>query len=303
MTVRVYASTDPGAPTLGNVAGSLVNLLSACLVTGYGAQAPAGWSLAFSGTNQAVYRSALGARYYLHVNDTGTTSANVRAYEVATGLGTGQNPCPPAIVTTALWNKANAAARPWYVVASERTVFFACDYTGTTNHLIHSFGDFKSKFRLDRHNVMLTYGAVVNDVNGLSDAIANTLAAAQNYAGRSYTQVGLAAGVARRPRCYSIQTSLGGAGAQDRILYPNPPDNALVLAPVDIYEYHQGLQGAIWRGIFTGIWHPRFHGFSAFGSNVQQIVGSGPFTGKTFLTLPTPIPGLTLLEISNTWDE
>lgn len=39
MTVYLYRSTDAGAPALSGTAGSLINLLDACLVNGYGNQA------------------------------------------------------------------------------------------------------------------------------------------------------------------------------------------------------------------------------------------------------------------------
>lgn len=38
--VRVYRHTDPGAPPLTGTAGSMVSLLTACLVSGYGASTP-----------------------------------------------------------------------------------------------------------------------------------------------------------------------------------------------------------------------------------------------------------------------
>ena len=43
MTVRIYSSSDAGAPVLrGNTPGDLINLLEKCLVTGYGSKAGAG---------------------------------------------------------------------------------------------------------------------------------------------------------------------------------------------------------------------------------------------------------------------
>ncbi len=39
MTVRVYRSTDPNAPSLNGLVGSLINVLDACLVNGYGSLA------------------------------------------------------------------------------------------------------------------------------------------------------------------------------------------------------------------------------------------------------------------------
>ena len=56
MGVTVYRFDDAGAPTLSAAAGALISVLDACLVNGYGAKPAAGWTKAFSGTNQAAYR-------------------------------------------------------------------------------------------------------------------------------------------------------------------------------------------------------------------------------------------------------
>ena len=53
MTVRIYKSTDSGAPTLTGQAFSLISLLLACLVDGYGSKAAAGWTKPYTGTNLA----------------------------------------------------------------------------------------------------------------------------------------------------------------------------------------------------------------------------------------------------------
>ncbi|BBP81173.1 hypothetical protein PHLH8_08150 [Pseudomonas sp. Pc102] len=53
MTLRIYRSTDTGAPTRGALTGLPVNMLRqilrACLVDGYGTQPSAGWSLVDEG--------------------------------------------------------------------------------------------------------------------------------------------------------------------------------------------------------------------------------------------------------------
>ena len=47
MPVTVYRSTDAGAPLLTNSNGSLIAVLKACLVDGYGSKASAGWTAPF----------------------------------------------------------------------------------------------------------------------------------------------------------------------------------------------------------------------------------------------------------------
>lgn len=71
MQPKIYMSIDDAAPALTADAGSLIALLDACLVDGYGEKAPAGWGKAFSGANLAAYRAPEGLRPYLRVDDTG----------------------------------------------------------------------------------------------------------------------------------------------------------------------------------------------------------------------------------------
>ena len=74
MTVIVYRWDDPSAPVLSSPsAGSLIGVLDACLVNGYGSKAAAGWTKAFSGTKLAAYRQGGGSMCYLRIDDgTGT---------------------------------------------------------------------------------------------------------------------------------------------------------------------------------------------------------------------------------------
>jgi hypothetical protein len=62
MTVRIYRSTDAGAPQLGTtIDGSLATILKACLVTGYGEKVAAGWTAPWQGTNQIALQMGAGS--------------------------------------------------------------------------------------------------------------------------------------------------------------------------------------------------------------------------------------------------
>ena len=88
MTVTVYSSTDTSAPTLNNLKGSLVALLDAVLVNGYGTQSAAGWSIAYTASSGRVYRQGTGNQYYLRVDDTYPGSASQPGYALVNGLTT-----------------------------------------------------------------------------------------------------------------------------------------------------------------------------------------------------------------------
>lgn len=62
MAVTVYKSNDTGATTLDSLNGgkSLINILKACLVNGYGAKAAAGWTIALEDApnNKIIFRNS-----------------------------------------------------------------------------------------------------------------------------------------------------------------------------------------------------------------------------------------------------
>jgi hypothetical protein len=143
MTVRVYRSTDASAPVLTGQVGSLIALLDAVLVNGYGALSAAGWTKSFSTTNKAAYRqNATGANntaapMYLYVDDTGPGAGAARearacgfeTMSAITPTGTGQFPTAALStigVGTVVIRKsvsADAVARPWTIVANGQTIY------------------------------------------------------------------------------------------------------------------------------------------------------------------------------------
>lgn len=134
MTVRVYRSTDTGAPQLSGQAGALVGVLDACLVNGYNSNNPpnSGWTIAFTGTNTRIYRQPTGSnQLYLRVDDTGAQNAQVFGCETATAIGTGNQtnlfPTTAQQASPGLYwfksNVASSATRPWIVVATNKMFY------------------------------------------------------------------------------------------------------------------------------------------------------------------------------------
>lgn len=129
MTVRLYASTDAGAPTLNEASGSLISVLDACLVNGYGAKVAAGWEKSFSdSTTGAAYRAPAGNRHYLSVNDAagpnprGTIIVNATAWNV----GESYSPAPQSVAGGVFIPKHDnvAGSRAWYVLVNDRMLYF-----------------------------------------------------------------------------------------------------------------------------------------------------------------------------------
>lgn len=107
--VKIFRSTDGGAPTLNGAAGALSSLLHACLVTGYNIQSPSG--ITRNGTTVTVtFSSAHGYVVHQVVNISGANEAdyngNFRITSVTTNtltfeLASGVTPTTPATGTFA----------------------------------------------------------------------------------------------------------------------------------------------------------------------------------------------------------
>ncbi|RRV29665.1 hypothetical protein EGJ23_01635 [Pseudomonas sp. o96-267] len=117
-TPTIYKSSDASAPAITSV--GVLGVLQACLVDGYGAKAPAGWTLAYSGTGKAVYKNSHGD-CALRVAAV-STSAELTAADDFTDVDT-----PVGALwggATSLYCNAFAASgnRPWILFATDELV-------------------------------------------------------------------------------------------------------------------------------------------------------------------------------------
>lgn len=148
MTVRLFMSTDVGAPTLNGVAGSFISLLTACLVNGYGDQTPttitrvgsvatinkAGHGylkhnrITMSGWNQVEYNGGFRVESVIDVNN---FTINVTGTPATPGTGTTPSMRKSAAGWTAPYTGANLAAfkQP---AALLNPVYYRVDDTTTT---------------------------------------------------------------------------------------------------------------------------------------------------------------------------
>lgn len=172
---------------LTGTAGSLVAVLDACLVNGYNTNNPpgSGWTIAFTATNQRIYRQPVGTnQLYLRVDDTFGNYARVYGCEAATAIGTGSQtglfPTTTQQSGGLYWVKSNAVdatARSWVVIATG-SIFYMYVVTGTTfgtpAQTFHWFGDLVSykKVTAGVQQVNLTVSNTPNTPSGL---VVNTL--------------------------------------------------------------------------------------------------------------------------------
>lgn len=177
MAWRVYKSTDGSAPVLTGETGSLIKLLDAVLVDGYGAKVPCGWSrnfpdVAAPDTTIVVYRngSASVAQLYLRVRDNspgtqGGREAWVRGFRTMTDNveANGVTPFPTAAqqlngVRVSKSNTADSTARPWIVYGDARTIILLVN-TYLTRWEAHYFGDINSFVAADAYAAVVIGGA------------------------------------------------------------------------------------------------------------------------------------------------
>lgn len=146
MTVRLFRSTDAGSPQLSNSAndGSLLTILRACLVDGYGsggtARTPAGWTLPFSDIpNGIACFKALGGDY-LRLNDNlDYRWASVLGFKTMSDKDTGteQYPNSDQVATDEHYRvyKRPTSSQDfdgWMVIASEDWFYYIGMDGGTT---------------------------------------------------------------------------------------------------------------------------------------------------------------------------
>ncbi len=311
MTVTVYRSDDASAPSLTGTAGSLITVLDAILVNGYGAKSAAGFAKEFTGTNLAVYRAATGNRFRMRLDDTNTQEGRVVLYETMSDVNTGTNPTPSAAqVSGGLFvrksNTADATVRPW-VAVSNGTCFYFFPFssdtalsatptaTGTSGHLF--FGDFTSYKSGDAYgSIILTAGATGNSLGRMgSVTVSTTLSTALvgHYIPRSYPQIGTSTPAAKRvPGDWTSTTTMGTTGLP---AYPDFVTGGIPLNPVEIWET------GVTRGKMPGMWAPLV---ANPANNLDTVTGSGDLAGKTFMILysyDAASIGRLLIETSNTW--
>ena len=174
MAVTVYRSTDASAPLLTNSNGSLIAVLRACLVDGYGSKPPAGWTAPFTGTNLIAFKEGTGGNNrYLRVYDGGADAsshrvANVRAYETMTAVSTGTGPCPtPGQVsgngaTISYFQVGRSTPHASWVVVATPSFFHLVVEQGDDNSYPEymAFGKFISDLAGDTFNEVLLAGSL-----------------------------------------------------------------------------------------------------------------------------------------------
>lgn len=294
MALTIYRSTDSGAPSLTYAAGSFIAMLDACLRTGYGSKAGAGWTKPFTGANIAVFRQGAGGNgRYIRVwnartgDDPNTycMTANVRGYEAMTAVSTGTNPFP----TTTQSNSNGllvrvACSSPTYptgwIVRATSNWFDVLVFTG--------YAPPRGANSAPVADSYLSFGAFPSLKSG--DTYNDFILAEANNSYGYYPYVGFSSTYF----VYVSRNDLGVVGAKAAVLIPlsgcgegmmgngNPsvfPYPNRVNNSVDLFQYALHSEG-YFRGVLPGVWGSA-HGVTAIGFG-NTFSGIAPVAGRTF---------------------
>jgi hypothetical protein len=124
-------------------AGSMITFLDALLQIGVSGTY---WQKVFTGTNKAVYRSNVGERYYLRVDDSAGQLCAVRGYATMSDVDTGTGMFPTTVQDTNWnWRKSitdDATARAVVAIATDRFFFVMVNMGPSgTGKVLGWFGD------------------------------------------------------------------------------------------------------------------------------------------------------------------
>ena len=136
----VYRWDDGNAPVARGERRSLVDILRACLVDGYGTKPAAGWTLVFINAtfDKAAFRNnpVTGTGFYLQIDGAGGVNAHqpkIQAFESMTSEADGLFPFNPGSLFACDTSSIDGTvARPWVLIADDRFFYFACWYNITT---------------------------------------------------------------------------------------------------------------------------------------------------------------------------
>lgn len=297
----LYQSTDSGAPVLTGTTGSLIALLDAVLVDGYGGTGSLGWTKIFSGSydenssdNKAAYLMP-SKSIYMTIMDSApsytatSAEAAIRIDEV--GIRTAME--TPAFSPLGMIRKsgtANSTARPWMLYGDSKTFYMFID-TGEKSgkYVSWMFGEIDSFLPNDRYNVMMiARGGVSSSLNDHSydyfESMQRYLNESSTYSGsylaRSYYRNNLTSST-------SAPIQVGKIGdlhkaefiMSGHMTYPNPVDGGIYLSPIFIPEYALGNKTI--RGTMRGLWQV-LHSASLLTVG-DTFSGTGDLAGKTFI--------------------
>lgn len=316
-----YSSYDAGAPLLTGNTGSLVGVLTACLVTGYGSQTATGWSMDYTSSTMSgsTFRPPSGSRFYLNVDDSAPITAmeaRICGYETMTAFDTGSGRFPfsgsvnskAGYFTVKKSNTLNpisdaSSIRQWILAADAYTAYMwiASDSTSTLNAGgnvydqgfwfgdIYSFKGSSDAYRgfivgrIEENSTANCPWDLQASSLGPASIIASLSPVAGHYLCRSHNG---------KPGCVQFAKFSDTGRMYASLLYgfngyPNSPNKALLLSPIYIEECDTTSQVRISHAAGINL-RGRMRGLygihhpSDYFFDGQLIEGTNNYAGKVF---------------------
>ena len=337
MTINFYSYTDASAPLMRGVVGDLTTLLDAILVNGYGSKSGAGWAIAYTGTNQRVYRPASGNRFYLAIDDTnpaplsaGAGMGRAASYETMSAVTTGTKQIPTAAQWAALGltgpspgslvcksSSNDTVQRPWIAYVSDTFVHL---FIGVSNAVTAGWGgifatyvgglmwgDLVNQQKVgDAYATILIAGTSVSYSNCFAGGLCASAAGATltaHWMQRAYHQNNAGILCAKNPimRGLGGVTQIGSDGGTPN--FPDPITGGFELAEIWVYEQTNGLSGWSARGRIPGLYSPLHNlaSMSAYFNVGDAIAGAGTYAGTNFQIVAPGSSSLGLMQTNGTW--
>lgn len=184
--VKYYSWQDANAPQLTDADGVIKTILKACLVTGYGSKAGAGWTALFEDAYRIVLRRPLRTGNPADVKiENGTITGTTKRHRIVAQDNPAGLDDANELSAVNLLAHDNAAGKEWYCIVTD-FAFVLCYQMGAAgryayeprNHIIY-VGSAKKIKDLDEEGFLLT-SAYANN-NGTGDYSVSGLLGSNDY--------------------------------------------------------------------------------------------------------------------------
>jgi hypothetical protein len=302
ITARRGGSTGNAVALAKSAATLTLSASTLAGASGSDSTTSADWSNPYSGNGgQRTFKGGSGIQHFFHVDDAtpNTTALGKEAgwygTETATGFqtGTGLFPTAAQLSTGLLARKSTTAdltSRSWTVIADDRTCYVMMQSGDTVGmYMTMAFGEIYSRLSpgpdayrsFTQGRTLANNGAILSTTDTSSTITTFGTQLAGCYLSRAYTGGGTAIQFGKHiDGAYITGTSV--MGNNTNLAGVDPATGSIKLCPVRISEI--AINNAM-RGRFRGLFS-HLHTSTTFGDQ-DPIVGSGAFTGRSFLVFRT----------------
>jgi len=244
--INAYYYDDIDAPVMNGTPGTFLDVLDACLVTGYGSKAGAGWTKEYydAANHIAVYKQGLGSNgIYLRVEDPSYNIVSVQAYANISGTLSSTAPENEPFHDYGSRggfmksNKNDNTSVNWSLYATEKFFYVFCGHVDNTQHTqnMFYFGDYNCVNPNFKYNTLLGIGYDGSYANYQYYYNPITTGNGGGFLWRGARQVNdYVRGRLITPHSCAITPAQ--LGYDNYFAYPNPLDNSLIISPVGIID-------------------------------------------------------------------